>query len=111
MYFYKKSLRTRIFLSMMLLVVGASVLIGIVTVYQYKKEAQEYHRDRLLRKEVAIRENINYILKTTTYPVETSQIPLIFKDKIYEIKDIHSLEIFFVRSWRKLIKIFQTFFF
>ena len=94
MYFYKKSLRTRIFLSMMLLVVGASVLIGIVTVYQYKKEAQEYHRDRLLRKEVAIRENINYILKTTTYPVETSQIPLIFKDKIYEIKDIHSLEIF-----------------
>ena len=94
MYFYKKSLRTRIFLSMLLLVVGASILIGIVTVFQYKKEAQDYHRDRLLRKEAAIRENINYILKTTTYPVETAQIPLIFKDKIYEIKDIHSLEIF-----------------
>lgn len=79
---------------MLLLVMGASVLIGIVTVIQYRGEAQEYHRDRLLRKEAAIRENINYILKTTTYPVETSQIPLIFKDKIYEIKDIHSLEIF-----------------
>ena len=94
MYFYKKSLRTRIFLSMLLLVVGTSILIAIVTIFQYKKEAQDYHRDRLLRKEVAIRENINYILKTTTYPVETAQIPLIFKDKIYEIKDIHSLEIF-----------------
>ena len=94
MYFYKKSLRTRIFLSMFLLVLGASVLIAIVTVFQYKEEAQDYHRDRLLRKEAAIRENINYILKTTTYPVETAQIPLIFKDKIYEIKDIHSLEIF-----------------
>ncbi len=94
MYFYKKSLRTRIFLSMFLLVVGASILIGIVTIFQYKKEAQDYHRDRLLRKEAAIRENINYILKTTTYPVETAQIPLIFKDKIYEIKDIHNLEIF-----------------
>ncbi|MBT0607262.1 sensor histidine kinase [Aequorivita echinoideorum] len=94
MYFYKKSLRTRIFLSMLLLVVGASILIAIVTVFQYKKEAQDYHRDRLLRKEIAIRENINYILKTTTYPVETQQIPLIFKDKIYEIKDIHSLEIY-----------------
>ncbi len=94
MYFYKKSLRTRIFLSMFLLVFGASVLIAIVTVFQYKEEAQDYHRDRLLRKEAAIRENINYILKTTTYPVETAQIPLIFKDKIYEIKDIHSLEIF-----------------
>ncbi|MBK5213122.1 MAG: GHKL domain-containing protein [Flavobacteriaceae bacterium] len=94
MYFYKKSLRTRIFLSMILLVLGASVLIAIVTVFQYKEEAQDYHRDRLLRKEAAIRENINYVLKTTTYPVETDQIPLIFKDKIYEIKDIHSLEIF-----------------
>ncbi len=94
MYFYKKSLRTRIFLSMFLLVLGASVLIAIVTVFQYKEEAQDYHRDRLLRKEAAIRENINYILKTTTYPVETEQIPLIFKDKIYEIKDIHGLEIF-----------------
>ena len=104
MYFYKKSLRTRIFLSMLLLVVGASVLIGIVTVFQYKREAQEYHRDRLLRKEVAIRENINYILKTTTYPVETSQIPLIFKDKIYEIKDIHSLEIFLYDLEGNLLK-------
>lgn len=78
---------------MFLLVLGASVLIAIVTIYQYRKEAEDYHRDRLLRKEAAIRENINYVLKTTTYPVETKQIPLIFKEKIYEIKDIHSLEI------------------
>src|SRR5690606_10638017 len=94
MYFYKKSLRSRIFFSMLLLVIGASVLIAIVTIYQYHREAKEYHRERLLRKETAIRENINYVLKTTTYPVETNQIPLIFKDKIYEIKDIHGLEIF-----------------
>src|SRR5690554_2193487 len=94
MYFYKRSLRSRIFFSMLLLVIGASVLIAIVTIFQYHEEAKEYHRDRLLRKETAIRENINYVLKTTTYPVETNQIPLIFKDKIYEIKDIHGLEIF-----------------
>lgn len=94
MYFYKRSLRTRIFLSMLLLVIGASVLIAIVTVFQYKKEAQDYHRDRLLRKEAAIRANIKYVLDNTTYPEETDQIPLIFKDKIYEIKDIHGLEIF-----------------
>ena len=91
---YKKSLRTRIFISMIFLVLGASVLIAVVTVFQYREEAQDYHHDRLLRKEIAIRENINYVLKTTTYPVETKQIPLIFKDKIYEIKDIHNLELF-----------------
>lgn len=104
MSFYKKSLRTRIFLSMIFLVIGASVLIAIVTIFQYKNEAQKYHRDRLLRKETAIRENINYVLKTTTYPVETDQIPLIFKDKIYEIKDIHNLEIYLYDLNGKLLK-------
>src|SRR5690554_308872 len=104
MSFYKKSLRTRIFLSMIFLVIGASVLIAIVTVFQYKNEAQKYHRDRLLRKETAIRENINYVLKTTTYPLETDKIPLIFKDKIYEIKDIHNLEIYLYDLDGKLLK-------
>lgn len=89
---------------MIFLVIGASILIAIVTIFQYKEEAQEYHRDRLLRKEAAIRENINYVLKTTTYPVETNQIPLIFKDKIYEIKDIHSLEIFLYDLHGNLLK-------
>ncbi len=94
MSFYKGSLRARIFLSMILLVIGASILIAVVTIFQYKEEKQDYHRERLHRKETAIRENINYVLKTTTYPIETEKIPLIFKDKIYEIKDIHKLEIY-----------------
>src|SRR5690606_29672941 len=104
MSFYKKSLRTRIFFSMIALVVGASILIAIVTVLQYQKDAKRFHRDRLLRKETAIRENINYVLRTTTYPVETNQIPWIFKDKIYEIKDIHGLEIFLYDLQGNLLK-------
>ncbi len=91
---YKGSLRSRIFLSMLLLVIGASILIAVVTIFQYREETQDYHRERLIRKETAIRENINYVLKTTTYPLETEKIPLIFKDKIYEIKDIHKLELY-----------------
>src|SRR5690606_41305432 len=98
------SLRTRIFFSMIALVVGASILIAIVTVLQYQKDAKRFHRDRLLRKETAIRENINYVLRTTTYPVETNQIPWIFIDKIYEIKDIHGLEIFLYDLQGNLLK-------
>ncbi len=93
MNFYKGSLRFRIFLAMILLVLGASILIAVVTIFQYSEETQDYHRERLNRKETAIRENIDYVIKNTTYPVETDKIPLIFKDKIYEIKDIHQLEI------------------
>jgi len=101
---YKGSLRSRIFLSMLLLVIGASILIAVVTIFQYREETQDYHRERLIRKETAIRENINYVLKTTTYPLETDKIPLIFKDKIYEIKDIHKLELYLYNLDGHLLK-------
>ena len=101
---FRHSLRNRIFFSMLLLVIGASILIAIVTVYQYREEAKDYHKDRLERKEVAIRENINYVLKETTYPVETDKIPLIFKEKIYEIKEVHNLEIYLYDLEGNLLK-------
>ncbi|WP_127846066.1 sensor histidine kinase [Psychroflexus aestuariivivens] len=88
-----RSLRTRIFISMITLVLGASILIAGVTIHQYNEEAKELHREKLNRKENAIKANINYVLRTTTYPVDSENLPLIFKDKIYEIQDIHDTEI------------------
>ena len=93
--FKNLSLRVRIFLSMIFLTLIASILIAAVSIYQFRKEAKEYHQDRLERKETAIAEHINYVLQTTTYPLNTKNIPLIFKDKIFELADIHSMEINF----------------
>lgn len=93
--FKNLSLRIRIFLSMIFLTLIASVLIATVSIYQFRKEAREYHQDRLERKEVAIVEHINYVLQTTTYPLTTENISLIFKEKIFELADIHSMEINF----------------
>ena len=93
MFNYKRSLRTRVFISMIALVVGASILIAGVTIYQFKEEAKKLHREKLNRKENGIRANINYVLRTTTYPVDTENLSLIFRDKIYEIQDIHNTEI------------------
>ena len=89
----KFSLRTRIFLSMILLVLLASILIGGITIFQYKEEAQEYHRDRLERKEEAIRENIKFVIESTTYEVSEENIPLILKErnKIHEISQVHNM--------------------
>ena len=89
------SLRLRIFLSMIFLTLIASLLIAAVSIYQFKKEAREYHQDRLERKENAIVEHINYVLQNTTYPLSTQNIPLIFKDKIGEISDVHSMKLNF----------------
>ncbi|PZW44065.1 HAMP domain-containing protein [Mesonia algae] len=100
----KRSLRTRIFLSMIFLVLGASVLIAIVTIYQYKKEAEAYQKDKLKQKEASIRASINYEIQTTTYEVTTENIPLIFRKKIYELKNIHNTEINFYDLKGRLLK-------
>jgi two-component system nitrogen regulation sensor histidine kinase NtrY len=89
----KLSLRVRIFIAMILLVLIASILIAGVTIYQYNEEAHDYHKERLERKEENIRRNIDFVIRETTYPVTTEKVPLIFKDEIYEIADIHQLEL------------------
>lgn len=100
------SLRVRIFISMIFLTMISSILIASVSIIQFRNEAKEYHKERLERKETAIKENINYILKNTTYPLTTENIPLIFseRDKIHEISDIHALEINFYDLNGKLLK-------
>ena len=89
----KLSLRARIFTAMILLVLLASVLIAAVTIYQYNEEAKDYHEERLERKERGIRRSINFAIRETTYPVNTENIPLIFKDEIHDIAAVHNLQI------------------
>ncbi len=87
------SLRIRIFLSMIVLIIVASILLASISIIQFKNEAKQYHQERLEHKEDAIKENINYVLTNTTYPLTPSNLSLIFKDKIHELSDIHNLEI------------------
>ncbi|MBZ9630937.1 GHKL domain-containing protein [Salegentibacter sp. LM13S] len=109
----KLSLSTRIFISMILLVLGASILIVGITVYQYKLEAENYHRERLERKEQAIRENIKFILASTTYLINTENIDMIFgeRNKIHEMAQVHEMQInIYDFQGRLLIKSDQSFF-
>jgi two-component system nitrogen regulation sensor histidine kinase NtrY len=87
------SLQIRIFLSMMLLIIVASIVLASISIIQFKNEAKQYHQERLEHKEDAIKENINYVLTNTTYPLTSTNLALIFKDKIHELSDIHNLEI------------------
>ncbi len=81
---------------MIFIVLIASVLMAATAIYQYNEEAEDYHNDRLYRKENNVKDQIRYQFKAkTTYPIVTKNIPLIFKEKnfIYELADIHNLEI------------------
>ncbi|WP_441757444.1 sensor histidine kinase [Flavobacterium sp. W21_SRS_FM3] len=98
------SLRIRIFLSMIVLIILASVLLASISIIQFKTEAKEYHQERLERKENAVKEHINYVLSTTTYPLTTENLDLIFKDKIHELAHIHNIEINIYSLEGKLLK-------
>ncbi len=98
------SLRVRIFLSMIALILVSSVLLASISIIQFKNEAREYHQQRLENKENTIKEHINYILSNTTYPLTTRNLPLIFKDRIYELADIHNQEINIYGLDGKLLK-------
>ena len=98
------SLRIRIFLSMIVLVLIASILMASISIFQFKNEAKDYHQERLERKEKAIKEHINYVLSTTTYPLTSNNLAFIFKDKIHELAQIHNLEINIYSLNGKLLK-------
>ncbi|WP_242092310.1 sensor histidine kinase [Aestuariivivens sediminicola] len=87
------SLRTRIFIAMILLVLFASIIIASVSIFQYNEETRDYHEQRLERKERAIQRHLNNVIKETSYPVATEKVNLIFKDELNKIADIHSLQI------------------
>lgn len=89
---YKKlSLRFRIFLTTILLVVIASIFFAGLTIYQYREQNKDYHRNRLERKEEQLKTHIDYVLFNTTYEVKTENLQYIFKDEIYVLSDIQNL--------------------
>lgn len=93
--FKKPSLRTRIFLAMILLVLLGSVLITVVAINQYKQQSEDYHNDRLYAKEHSISTHLKRVLngRNNTWEVKTENIAVIFKEEIYNIADIHKLQI------------------
>ena len=100
----KLSLRIRIFLSMILLVLIASVLMASISLIQFKNEARNYHQELLERNEEGIRQHINYVISTTTYPLNERNLPFIFKDKIHELAQIHNSQINIYGLDGKLLK-------
>ena len=88
------SLRSRIFAYMILLILVASILIALVTIFQYEEQSREYHDRRLKRKKEQVATHVeNLIYFETTYVVNEKNLGLIFKDEIYKIADIHNLMI------------------
>lgn len=76
---------------MISLVLIASILIAGVTLFQYQEQSEDYHQNRLERKEEQILQSINYALRETTYEPITENLQYIFKDELYKIADVQNV--------------------
>jgi signal transduction histidine kinase len=83
----KLSLRARIFTAMISLVLIASVLIAGVTIYQYREQSNQYHEQRLQRKEAQLQTRIEYILSQSSFPNREEFLDSIFGEVVFQIAD------------------------
>ena len=86
------SLRIRIFMAMVVLILISFLLTGAITFYHFRKENEQYHLERLKRKEDAVNAAVDYFLQQTTVYQPDSLVQL-FNEKICELADIHQLDI------------------
>ncbi|WP_439129822.1 sensor histidine kinase [Polaribacter sp.] len=90
---------------MILLVLLASVLILVVTVYQYDEQTKDYNIQRFERKEAIAKKIIELELTNkTSYSVNTENLAKIFQDRIYEISSINKLNITIYNLEGRLLK-------
>jgi two-component system nitrogen regulation sensor histidine kinase NtrY len=83
----KLSLRARIFTAMISLVLIASILIAGVTIYQYREQSNQYHEQRLQRKEAQLQTRIEYILSQSSFPNREEFLDSIFGEVVFQIAD------------------------
>tara|TARA_B100001057_G_C22828362_1_gene942355 strand:+ start:594 stop:2060 length:1467 start_codon:yes stop_codon:yes gene_type:complete len=88
-------LRKRIYISMLALLMAAFFFIGGFTYYNFKTQNQDYHDKRLSRKEAATLASISYFFKNQkSIDSDNEKISLLFENKLFELADIHNLDLF-----------------
>ncbi|MEJ6795251.1 MAG: ATP-binding protein [Flavobacteriales bacterium] len=86
------NLKTRIYLSIIAMILVSFFATGIVAYTNFKSRNEVYHSSRLERKEKAIQASMDYFLEQQG-EVNTDSIPIMFSDKICELADVHNLDL------------------
>lgn len=87
------TLRTRIWISMLALILVAFLLTGLTAYYHYKKQNEEYHEKRLERKESAVQASMEYFLNQQGGYIHPDSVVSTFSRMICVLSDIHNLPI------------------
>ncbi len=89
--FRRISLRTQIFISMILLVFLACLLILTATFFQYQNESDDYNIFRLNRKENQLKKQIDYLVEKNNLLQKSDSIWTKYNDEFSAIIKIHNV--------------------
>lgn len=89
----KLTLRTRIYLTMLALILISFVVTGITAFYNFKNQNEDYNSKRFDRKEGAIQESMQYFLYQKGGFIDKDSVVVAFSDKICELSDVHNMSI------------------
>ncbi len=92
---FELTLRRKIFLALMTLTVFSFVFTGLYSVFHFLEESEEYHEERLKRKEYSVSTNIGYFMSVFSVPYQAPYISKFFDDKICELSEIQKQDVAF----------------
>ncbi len=89
----KLTLRQRIYFSMITLIMLSFIVSGVTAYMNFKSQEEEYNRQRLGRKELAVQESMRYFLEQNGGRMSPDSVVHHFEDKVGELSDVHRLAI------------------
>lgn len=87
------SLRMRIFIALVVMILFTTIIIGFLTFIHFQQTTKVYHENRLARKEKTIIETIDYAITDYTEEATPENIREILENKIFEYADINDIPI------------------
>jgi two-component system, NtrC family, nitrogen regulation sensor histidine kinase NtrY len=88
---FRFTLRTRIYLSMLAIILISFLVTGGIAIYDHYEQKAKYDAARLERKEKAVRASLDYFLNQLGGHIATDSVPYVFSEKICELSDVHNL--------------------
>ena len=85
------SLRTQIFISMILLVLLTCLLILVATFFQYQNESIDYNLFRLTRKESQLKKQIDYLVEKNDLLRKNDSVWAQYKEEFSAVIKIHKV--------------------
>ena len=93
MHWFYSSLKNRFYISILALVVLSLVVIGATTFYFFKDQNNQYHFQRIQRKEKTVNSSLQYFLNDLEPSLMSEFITKDFDYKLREIADVNNLPI------------------